>query len=96
MKFLSAVRERLFLKLRITKVDQTGCELHYQYKWRSRDWKVSVGANIGATYNNLLMLKQWVGTLGGTNITITRSVQKNVPQHFQKVTLNTSQIVKSS
>lgn len=91
MKFLSAVRERLFLKLRITKVDQTGCELHYQYKWRSRDWKVSVGANIGATYNNLLMLKQWVGTLGGTNIT--RSIQENVLKHIKKlkiVILNTS------
>lgn len=91
MKFLSAVRERLFLKLRITKVDQTGCELHYQYKWRSRDWKVSVGANIGATYNNLLMLKQWVGTLGGTNIS--RSIQENVPKHIKKlqiIILNTS------
>lgn len=85
MKFLPAVWGRLFLKLRITKVDQTGCELHYQYEWRSRDWKVSVGANIGPTYNNLLMLKQWVGTLGGTNITITRTIQENVPKNLKKL-----------
>lgn len=79
--------------MRNTKVDQTGCELHYQYKWRSRDWKVSVGANIGATYNNLLMLIQWVGALEGTNITITRPIQENVPKDIKKlkrVILNTS------
>lgn len=79
MKFLSDVRERLFLKLRNTKVDQTGCELHYQYKWRSRDWKVSVGANIGATYNNLLMLKQRLGHLEEQTLQLQDKFKKTCP-----------------
>lgn len=58
-----------------------------------------MGANIGATYNNLLMLKQWVGALEGTNITITRPFQVNVPKHIKKlksVILNTSKIIVKS